>query len=121
MKQSAMTMFILAWLYKKQGNSGKSEEILKRAQRSSYDYLFPSRLYEQLVLEWVLDKPEFSAVAAYGLGNYYYNHKRHRDAISVWSRAAEMNCGYASLHRNLGIAYWNTFRDGDKARRKKPR
>jgi tetratricopeptide (TPR) repeat protein len=116
MKISAMTQFMLAWLYDKTGQSITSEEILISSKTASYDYLFPSRIYEQIVLEWVLQKPGFNTVAAYGLGNYYFNLKRHQDAILVWERAADMQCNYATLYRNLGIAYWNTERDGARAK-----
>jgi tetratricopeptide (TPR) repeat protein len=116
MKTSTMTLFILAWLYEKTGESVKSEDILKSSQHASYDYLFPSRIYEQLVLEWVMQKPGFNSAAAYGLGNYYFNLKRHQEAITVWEQAAEKQCQYATLHRNLGIAFWNIGRNGAKAR-----
>jgi len=116
MKTSTMTRFILAWLYEKKGESAKSEEILNDTHTASYNYLFPSRIYEQIVLEWVLQKQSVNTVAAFGLGNYYFNLKRHQDAITVWEHAAVNHCTYATLYRNLGIAYWNTARDGVKAR-----
>ena len=30
--------------------------------------------------------------------------------------AADAESNYGTLYRNLGIAYWNTFEDGEKAR-----
>jgi tetratricopeptide (TPR) repeat protein len=116
MAKSLMTEFVLAWLYEMKGNISASSEILNKTKSASYDYLFPSRTYEQLVLEWALQKDTTNTKAAYGLGNYYYNLKRHEDAINVWERAAKANCEYGTLYRNLGIAYWNTFHDGEKAR-----
>ncbi len=116
MAKTTMTEFILAWLYDLTEESATSETILNKSKAGSFDYLFPSRIDEQLVLEWVLQKDAENAVAAFGLGNYYFNLKRHKDAIKVWEQAAAANCQYGTLYRNLGIAYWNTFRDGDKAR-----
>jgi tetratricopeptide (TPR) repeat protein len=116
MGQSTMTQFVLAWLYEVNGDISTSSGILKRAEEASCNYLFPSRIYEQLVLEWALQKSGKNTVAAFGLGNYYYNLKRHQDAIKVWEKAAMANCAYGTLYRNLGIAYWNTSRDGEKAR-----
>ena len=55
-------------------------------------------------------------VACYALGNYYYDLKRHEDAIAVWQRAVDGGAGFATVHRNLGIAVWNTRRDGEAAR-----
>lgn len=117
MAKSVMTEFILAWLYELVGDSNTSAEILKKTKTASYDYLFPSRIYEQLVLEWALKQDGENRIAAFGLGNYFYNLKRHEDAINVWSKAADEKCSYATLYRNLGIAYWNTYNDGENARK----
>ncbi len=116
MAKSVMTEFILAWLFELNGDTALSGEILKKTKKASYDYFFPSRAYEQLALEWVLQVDNKNTIAAFGLGNYYFNLKRREDAINVWEKAAAANSSYGTLYRNLGIAYWNTFEDGEKAR-----
>lgn len=116
LKQTVMTRFILAWLFEKAGKKAESESALKELSTSSYDYFFPSRIQEQLVLEWAIQQNEAVSLAAYGLGNYYFNLKRHEDAIRSWEKAASAGCRYGTLYRNLGIAYWNTYGDGKKAR-----
>lgn len=116
MAKSIMTEFALAWLYEMNGDQTKAAELLQLAKTASCDYVFPSRIYEQLVLEWALQIDPKNTVAAFGLGNYYFNLKRHKDAIRVWEMAVAANSNYGTLYRNLGIAYWNTFEDGDKAR-----
>lgn len=116
MAKSIMTQFVLAWLYKQNGDRDLSYDILEKTKSASCDYIFPSRIYEQLVLEWALSEDEKNTVAAYGLGNYYFNLKRHEDAIRIWQLATNANSNYGTLYRNLGIAYWNTFEDGEKAR-----
>jgi len=116
MAKAMMTEFVLAWLYELNGNSAVAGEILNKTKSASCDYVFPSRTYEQLVLEWALQVEKENTVAAFGLGNYYFNLKRHKDAINVWQVAADSNSNYGTLYRNLGIAYWNTFEDGEKAR-----
>ena len=116
MAKSVMTEFVLDWLYERNGDSVAAAEILKLTKAASCDYFFPSRLSEQLVLEWVLQIDPQNTVAAFGLGNYYFNLKRHQEAIRVWKGAVAAHSNYATLYRNLGIAYWNTFEDGEKAR-----
>lgn len=116
MAKSIMTEYVLAWLYSLKGDTKKSIDILNKTKSASYDYAFPSRTYEQIVLEWALQIDPDNALAAFGLGNYYYNLKRHNDAIEVWEKSAIANCNYGTLYRNLGIAYWNTFEEGEKAR-----
>ncbi|MCD6565045.1 MAG: tetratricopeptide repeat protein, partial [Bacteroidales bacterium] len=117
MGKVVMTEFVLAWLYELSGNISTSVEILKKTKTASYDYLFPSRTYEQLVLEWALQNDNTNKIAAFGLGNYYFNLKRYEDAINAWEKAADANCEYGTLYRNLGIAYWNTYVDGKQARK----
>jgi len=116
MGKSVMTEFILVWLYELKGGNSTSAELLHKTKTASHDYFFPSRVYEQLVLEWALQKDKKNTVAAFGLGNYYFNLKRHLDAIKVWEIAANANCNYGTLYRNLGIAYWNTLGESQKAR-----
>jgi len=116
MSKTTATFFILAWLYNKSGEFQKSEKVLREAFKKPYDYFFPSRLNEQIVLEWAVRKTAYHPLPAYGLGNYYFNLLRHKDAIEIWEKAAENVCSYGTLFRNLGIAYWNTYSDAEKAR-----
>lgn len=114
MQKSVMTYFILAWTYEQMGNNKLSQNRLAVAESASPDYFFPSRIYEQLTLEWALDTCKDKTVVAFGLGNYYFDLKLYSKAINVWETASHSST-YATLHRNLGIAYWNTKADKDKA------
>jgi tetratricopeptide (TPR) repeat protein len=115
MKKSAMTHFLQAWLYSKSNQKENSATILKEASELNPDYFFPSRVQEQIVLEWAIHQEVDPALAAYGLGNYYYDKKRHEKAIGAWELAAK-KMEYGTLFRNLGIAYWNQREDAEKAR-----
>lgn len=107
--RTAMTYYVLAWL--------KNDlRLLEKARAQSPDYFFPSRLHEQLVLEWALAQPGRDVVASYGLGNYYYDLKRHQDAIISWQRSVADGAAFATVFRNLGIAVWNVRQDGASAR-----
>lgn len=107
--RSAMCRYVLAWLK-------KDRKLLAGAREQSPDYFFPSRCHEQIVLEWALQAPCKDPLAAYALGNHFYDQKRHQDAISVWLRAIDDGAAFATVFRNLGIATWNLHRDGDAAR-----
>jgi len=109
LERTAMTHYLRAWL-------SRDPADLAAARHQSPDYFFPSRLHEQLVLEWALEQPGSDPVACFALGNYYYDLKRHEDAIAAWQRAVDDGAGFATVHRNLGIALWNVRRDGDAAR-----
>jgi tetratricopeptide (TPR) repeat protein len=80
------------------------------------DYFCPSRLHEAAVLQWALVQPGPDRNAAFGLGNFLYDKKRHLDAIAAWEAARAADSAFATAHRNLGIAYWNARRDAAAAR-----
>lgn len=102
---SQMTRYLLAWL-----RNDAAE--LEKARSLTPDYFFPSRLHDQIVLEWAMRQAGVDGNAAYALGNYYYDKKRHEDAITAWEQVP----AFATVSRNLGIAYWNVRRDGEAAR-----
>jgi tetratricopeptide (TPR) repeat protein len=117
LERSQMTTYTLAWLQAQLGEVALSQTTLERAKSLSADYFFPSRLQEQIVLEWVLSEEDASdGHAAYALGNYWFDRKVHEKAISAWELSRQANPQLATVHRNLGIAYWNVRRDGEAAR-----
>lgn len=112
-ERTPMTCYALAWLSRDSPDTGA---ILAKARAQSPDHFFPSRLHEQIVLEWALAQDGPDPVAAYALGNYYYNLKRHEDAIAVWEVSKSQIPTIPQVHRNLGIGYWNARRDAIRAR-----
>lgn len=110
LERSPMTHYLRAYL-------SQNPDHLSDAQARPSSYFFPSRLQEMAVLEWALaqnmPKNGTDQLAAYGLGNFYYDQKRHQDAIGTWEKALDSTI--PQLHRNLGIAYWNVQQDGEKA------
>ncbi|WOO43581.1 DUF5107 domain-containing protein [Rubellicoccus peritrichatus] len=115
MERGPMTHYCLAWLYAKMGDNASASQCLEKAKEVTTCYFFPSRLEEQIVLDWVLQTTE-DAHAAYALGNYCYDRKRHEEAIAHWEYATRVAPELATAYRNLGIAYWNIRQDGEAAR-----
>lgn len=107
--RAVSSRYVLAWLC-------RDADLLAEARAQSPDYFFPSRLQEQLVLEWALDQEGADPVAAYGLGNFLYDQRRHDEALRCWQLSLEMGADFATVHRNLGIGIWNAHRDGEAAR-----
>lgn len=116
MERTVLTAYALAWLTALAGDAGAAESLLASARSQSPDYCFPSRLHEMIILEWAISSAGGDRNAAYGLGNFYFDKKRHENAIAAWEKAWEADSKYAGVHRNLGIAYWNVHRDGGAAR-----
>jgi tetratricopeptide (TPR) repeat protein len=109
-----MILFTLAYVEEKLTDTAASE-ILDRAARSCVDYCFPSRLEEMVVLEWALTKTAAISIPSYLLGNLLYDKRRYEEAILHWEDAATGNSSFATIHRNLGIAFFNARRDPDRA------
>ncbi|MFU8892159.1 MAG: DUF5107 domain-containing protein [Luteolibacter sp.] len=109
MARTPMCLYALAWI-KRDAN------LLEKARAQSPDYFFPSRPHEQLALEWAITQPGEDHVARFALGNYYYDLKRHADAIRHWQQAVDAGTTHATTYRNLAIAVWNANRDGEAAR-----
>ncbi|MBI2512780.1 MAG: DUF5107 domain-containing protein [Opitutae bacterium] len=116
LQRSQMVLYALAWLHALQDAPVPVAALLTEARAQDPDYFFPSRLHEQLVLEWAIGQPGADPVANYALGNYFFDLKRHEDAIGAWETSLAAGACFATVHRNLGIAYWNVRRDGVRAR-----
>ncbi|HWL88165.1 MAG TPA: DUF5107 domain-containing protein, partial [Polyangiaceae bacterium] len=114
--RTAMTHFVEAWIAARAGQRGRAREALSVAQGASPAYLFPSRPHEAIVLAWAQGQPGSERNAAFGLGNLLYHFERHEEAIHCWERARLADPTFATVFRNLGIAYWNTRRDRARAR-----
>jgi len=106
LEKSQLTHYLLAYL-------SQAPKQLEAARLLSSDYFFPSRIHDQLVLEWALTQSVEDVNAAYALGNYYYDRKRHEEAIACWESVTP----FSSLSRNLGVAYWNIRKDAQAARK----
>jgi tetratricopeptide (TPR) repeat protein len=104
-----MLLFTLAWVEEKLGTFSMAQTFAT-ATKSSLEYCFPSRLEEILVLEWALTKGSHW-VPSYLLGTMLYDRKRCGEAIRYWEHAAQENPSFATVHRNLGIAYVNIRKD----------
>ncbi len=115
--RSQMILYAKAWLLAQRGDAGDAAvRALAAARAQAFDYFFPSRLHEQIVLEWALARPGADPLAAFGLGNYLYDRKRHAEAVARWEQCAAANPAGGTVYRNLGIAYWNIYKDGARAR-----
>lgn len=109
LSRAIVSLYVLAWLR-------QDASLLGQARQQAPDYFFPSRLHEQFVLEWVLQQTGADPVAAYGLGNYFYDLKRHDEALVCWERSVADGAAFATVFRNLGIGTWNIRHDGAAAR-----
>ena len=80
---------------------------LDAATHTSLDYCFPSRIEELIVLQKAAEAAPDQPAPYYLLGNWFYDRRRHEDAIQAWETAVRLDPSNAITWRNLGIAMFN--------------
>jgi tetratricopeptide (TPR) repeat protein len=108
--------YTLGWFCQKSGDARSSLAHFRRAAALPSDYCFPSRLEEITILESAMRANPSDARAPYYLGNLLYDRRRHVEAIHHWEMAAKLDPSFATVWRNLGIAYCNILQKTAKAR-----
>jgi tetratricopeptide (TPR) repeat protein len=112
----AMELYTRAFIAHLRGDADASAAMYTQAAIADSTYVFPSRLEEMKVLEAAVATRPADARAPYYLGNFLYDRRRHRDAIAQWERAAALDPDFATVWRNLGIAFYNVEHDTQKSR-----
>ncbi len=112
----ALLHYTMAWLQSRRGDEAAADLHLARARAASPDYVFPARLEEIEVLEWAIARAPGDGRAHAYLGNLLYDRRRYREAIARWRAAVRLEPGFATVHRNLGIAEFNVLRRPERAR-----
>jgi tetratricopeptide (TPR) repeat protein len=108
--------YYFAWLHSMMGNAGKAKAAACAAAKVSRNHCFPARLEEIAILENAIRLNPKDSRAYYYLGNLFYDRRRHREAIALWDKAAELDPSFPTVWRNLGIAYYNVLGKPAKAR-----
>jgi tetratricopeptide (TPR) repeat protein len=89
----------------------EAEPTYRRATEAPLDYCFPSRLEELVILQQTAARHPENGIASYLLGNLLYDRRRYEEAIAAWEVAALRMPSFATVWRNLGIAYFNHRHD----------
>lgn len=110
-----LVLYTLGYLLHRLGRSEEGSQVWQSSAAAPPDYCFPHRLEEMLVLQAVIHAVPQDARAPYYLGNLLYDRRRYEEAIELWQRAATVDPGFPTAHRNLGIALFNVRRDADGA------
>jgi len=111
-----MAHYYLGYFYKKLGRADLAALHREAASAASADYCFPNSLDDLLVLESAIAANGGDARATYYLGNLLYDRKRRVDAIQCWEASREADDTFATVHRNLALAYYNILGQAEQAR-----
>lgn len=112
---SPMVYYHLALFASKLQRHEKTEEYLKIAADADAYLCFPNRLEDIAALQFAIEKHPADAKAPYYLGNLWYDKRQYTEAITCWELSAERDPSFPTVHRNLGIAYYNKQSDAEKA------
>jgi tetratricopeptide (TPR) repeat protein len=75
------------------------------------DYCFPNHLEAVLALQAAIQLNPADSRAPYYLGNFWYAHRRYSEAIKCWEQSRQLDDQFPTVHRNLGLAYFNKLDD----------
>ena len=118
-KANPLVAYRKAHIYMITGNIDECVSEIKFAESLPADYCFPNNTADinvlkeaQIVMDFAGDK---APMAAYYLGNLYYDKKRYEEAKTEWEKSASVKTDFAMPFRNLSIYWYNKGGNPEKA------
>ncbi|MDO3643419.1 DUF5107 domain-containing protein [Mucilaginibacter sp. L3T2-6] len=108
---SPMVYYSLAWFGYKGGDKNQEKTFLEKAAAANPYLCFPNRLVEINILQTAIKLNPADARAPYYLGNLFYDKRQYADAIKYWELSRNIDGNFPTVHRNLGIAYFNKYNE----------
>ena len=96
--------YYLGYYWQKKGASDKSLKYYKIASKMPAKYCFPFRAEIIDVLQDVMERVPSDARAHYYFGSLIFENEPER-AVSHWEKSRDLDATFATVHRNLGMAY----------------
>jgi len=110
-----MLKYTLGWIALQAGEVEEAERAFAEAAVLPADYVFPNRLEDVLSLSAAMEINAEDARAPYYLGNFWFAHRRYGEAIACWEQARRLDGQFPTVHRNLGLAYFNKLNEPQRA------
>ena len=111
---TAMVDYYLGYFWGEKGDRARQAEHLQKASAANPRYVFPFRLESITVLKRAADLNRADARAPYYLGNLLFD-EQPAAALKEWEKSRALEARFATVHRNLAIAYQQVERDLGKA------
>ncbi|RZK33844.1 MAG: tetratricopeptide repeat protein, partial [Pedobacter sp.] len=112
---SPMVYYYLAFFAAKLNDATKATDLFSKAAKASSYLCFPNRLVDISILQFAIAHNPSDAKAPYYLGNLWYDKRQYSEAIACWEQSIAVDKNFPTVHRNLGIAYFNKTQDRDRA------
>ena len=110
-----LVYYYIAECYGKLNQPKAQETALSRAASADSSYCFPHRLEDIGVLSAAIAENPEDSRAEYYLGNLWYDKKQYSEAVGCFERSAAVCDDFATVHRNLALAYYNKQHDTKRA------
>jgi len=104
---SPLLLYYLGYFHERKGNTEESSKYYRLGSKMKPDYCFPFRAEAIAVLQGALKYNPQDARALYYLGNLLYDRQPEK-AIQAWEQSRSLDDTFATVHRNLGMAYART-------------
>jgi len=114
--KNPMTFYYLGWFAFMEKKSTTAMQYFLEAADLPPDYCFPNRIEDVVVLSTAMKFNPADSKAPYYLGNFWYDKRQYEDAIRCWEQSVAIDNNFATVHRNLSLAYYNKLHDAVKAR-----
>lgn len=113
--KTPMAWYYLAWFHRLNGSRIKAVKAAIDASEQNPDYCFPNQVESVIALQLATYLNPQDARAYYYLGNFWYNARRHHEAIACWERSVELDDQFPIAFRNLALGYFNKKHEPAKA------
>ncbi|WP_168123274.1 DUF5107 domain-containing protein [Paenibacillus sp. HB172176] len=110
-----MVHYYQGYFHHLSGDDSSCNSFYERGEQAESAYCFPNTIADYLVLSHAAESRRNDAKARYYLGNLLYDKKRHLDAATNWEASAALDNSFATVHRNLALAYYNKQNKPDEA------
>jgi len=110
----AMVDYYLGYFWGEAGDQAKQLAFFQKAAKASPRFVFPFRLESIAVLKRAEEINPRDARAPYYLGNLLFD-EQPAAALKEWEKSRVLDSGFATVHRNLAIAYQQVEHDVTKA------
>jgi tetratricopeptide (TPR) repeat protein len=109
-----MVHYYLGYFHQQKGDESQASKCFSRAAKMPVDYCFPFRAESIDVLNAAIRHNPSDARAYYYLGDLLYD-LQPQAAVEQWEKSRQIDDSFATVHRNLGWAYYRTEKDIPKA------
>ncbi len=112
---SPLVYYYLGYYLQQAANEPAASGYYSKASRSNPALCFPSKTEEVLILQAALLHNPKDYIAAYALGNLWYDKRQYENAIACWEQSINANKDFATAYRNLSLACYNKQNNPKKA------